>query len=361
MRVLLVGVGGTGNALGVSLAPLKMERLGLVDMDWIEVSNLSRQFLFGKADVGKMKVQVAAEKLSRVDLNIEEFCCPIQAVADSILCAYNVFILATDNIESRMHLNRRLFDLWKVDKLSEFTLVDTGSDGMRGHVQIVRPGMQLACLACSAELYVSDGEKLTNHCTVNHKPKMFAECVQMALLRTESDDFHRVHEVAQRIAEEHGIAREDIQETRTFMKGMSVNFAAVNSVISGIVTQLIMRTEMQNNLFSVNLAYGCQIEPMVVSWSENCTICRKNDVLAIELTRDSTVVDLLSKSGILEGQKTMLYSKDDHLLFDSTKDCQTTQLKDIFSNVTENHVFVMSKGKQPFWIRFHLSPVPNDR
>lgn len=68
-HVLIVGLGGIGTwvAQGLSLAGVK--RFTLVDPDIIEMTNLNRQCLFALTDVGKTKVEVAANKLSQIDPN----------------------------------------------------------------------------------------------------------------------------------------------------------------------------------------------------------------------------------------------------------------------------------------------------
>src|SRR5437588_6010595 len=72
--VLLIGAGGLGSPLGLYLAAAGVGRLGLVDFDVVDFSNLQRQVLHGTPDVGRPKLQSAKEKLTalnpevRVDL-----------------------------------------------------------------------------------------------------------------------------------------------------------------------------------------------------------------------------------------------------------------------------------------------------
>src|SRR3989442_4900999 len=62
-RVLVIGVGGLGAPAATALAGAGVGTIGLIDPDTVEVSNLHRQPLYTSADVGRAKVEVAAERL----------------------------------------------------------------------------------------------------------------------------------------------------------------------------------------------------------------------------------------------------------------------------------------------------------
>ena len=68
--VLIVGIGGLGVSAGVQLASAGVGRIGILDDDMVEISNLQRQFIFSEADVGKSKVEVARRRLEVVNPNI---------------------------------------------------------------------------------------------------------------------------------------------------------------------------------------------------------------------------------------------------------------------------------------------------
>src|SRR5437868_12576417 len=74
-KVLLIGTGGLGAPLGLYLAAAGVGRLGLVDFDIVDFTNLQRQVTFGSEDVGKPKTEAAAERLSNLnpDIQIETF------------------------------------------------------------------------------------------------------------------------------------------------------------------------------------------------------------------------------------------------------------------------------------------------
>src|SRR5262247_3849027 len=66
-KVLLVGTGGLGAPLGLYLAAAGIGRIGLVDFDVVDFSNLQRQVIHGTKDVGRKKLDSAAD--SMLDIN----------------------------------------------------------------------------------------------------------------------------------------------------------------------------------------------------------------------------------------------------------------------------------------------------
>ena len=65
--VLLIGAGGLGSPLGLYLAAAGVGRLGLVDFDVVDFSNLQRQVLHGTPDVGRTKLQSANDRLRAIN------------------------------------------------------------------------------------------------------------------------------------------------------------------------------------------------------------------------------------------------------------------------------------------------------
>src|SRR4051812_6514599 len=106
--VLLVGAGGLGSPLGLYLAAAGVGRLGLVDFDVVDFSNLQRQVLHGTADVGRPKLHSARDRIRsinpevRVDLYETHL---TSANALDILRPYDVVIDGTDNFPTRYLVN----------------------------------------------------------------------------------------------------------------------------------------------------------------------------------------------------------------------------------------------------------------
>src|ERR1700751_4465929 len=70
-KVLCVGTGGLGAPLAYYLAAAGVGTLGLVDFDVVDESNLQRQIIHSTADVGRPKIESAAEKLKALNPNIK--------------------------------------------------------------------------------------------------------------------------------------------------------------------------------------------------------------------------------------------------------------------------------------------------
>ena len=69
-KVLVVGSGGLGSPLLLYLAAAGIGHIGIVDFDVVDDSNLQRQVLFTQADVGKPKVEAAADRIRALNPHI---------------------------------------------------------------------------------------------------------------------------------------------------------------------------------------------------------------------------------------------------------------------------------------------------
>ncbi len=116
--VLVVGVGGLGTPAATYLAAAGVGRIGIVDFDIIEKSNLQRQILFSEADVGKSKVMVAKAKLKQINPNVkvETFNKKLDSSnALSILGGYDLIVDGSDNFPTRYLVNDACVFLGKPD------------------------------------------------------------------------------------------------------------------------------------------------------------------------------------------------------------------------------------------------------
>ena len=107
--VVLVGMGGLGCPVSQSLIASGIGKLIIIDGDKVELSNLHRQPLYGVEDIGRLKVQVANEKL--MQLNESAIVEPIEEFLDennglNFVSDATIIIDATDNIQTRQLIDR---------------------------------------------------------------------------------------------------------------------------------------------------------------------------------------------------------------------------------------------------------------
>ncbi len=107
-KVLLVGAGGLGSPAALYLAAAGLGTLGIVDFDTVDLSNLQRQILHGQSDVGRLKVDSAADTLAEInpDVRVVKHLERLSSEnALEILSGYDVVLDGTDNFATRYLIN----------------------------------------------------------------------------------------------------------------------------------------------------------------------------------------------------------------------------------------------------------------
>ncbi len=117
-RVLVVGVGGLGAPLLSYLVAAGVGTVGLVDFDVVDASNLHRQVLFTEDDVGRTKVEVAAERLRRQNPHVQLQIHNTKLTSDNALAIireYDIVADGSDNFATRYLVNDACVLLGKVN------------------------------------------------------------------------------------------------------------------------------------------------------------------------------------------------------------------------------------------------------
>jgi adenylyltransferase/sulfurtransferase len=117
-RVVIVGAGGLGSPLALYLAAAGVGTLGIVDFDVVDESNLQRQVLYGVSDLGRPKLEVAAERLADVNPHVEVVPHPVRLTSENaleILGGYDVVVDGSDNFPTRYLVNDACVLLGKPD------------------------------------------------------------------------------------------------------------------------------------------------------------------------------------------------------------------------------------------------------
>jgi sulfur-carrier protein adenylyltransferase/sulfurtransferase len=107
-KVLMIGAGGLGSPLGLYLAAAGVGTLGVADFDVVDETNLHRQVLFGRSDVGRPKLDAALARLHEVNPHIQLV--PHKLRLDSsnalaLFAPYDIIVDGTDNFPTRYLVN----------------------------------------------------------------------------------------------------------------------------------------------------------------------------------------------------------------------------------------------------------------
>lgn len=106
--ILLIGAGGLGSPLGLYLAAAGIGRIGLVDFDVVDFSNLQRQVLHGTPDVGRSKLQSAKDRLQAINPEVQIDLYETRLTSGNaleIFKPYDIIIDGTDNFPTRYLVN----------------------------------------------------------------------------------------------------------------------------------------------------------------------------------------------------------------------------------------------------------------
>ena len=107
-KVLLVGAGGLGAPLGLYLAAAGVGRIGIVDFDVVDLSNLQRQVIHGTGDVGRKKLDSAAGRMREINPHVAVVKHEVALSSENALDIfkdYDIVIDGTDNFPTRYLVN----------------------------------------------------------------------------------------------------------------------------------------------------------------------------------------------------------------------------------------------------------------
>ncbi|ADI31162.1 HesA/MoeB/ThiF family protein [Staphylothermus hellenicus] len=141
--VVIVGVGGLGSAASYYLAASGIGKLILIDNGLVEESNLQRQILYTTNDIGKSKVEAAAERLRSLNPYIE--ITPVnEFFSENVAMKYfrdvDVVVDALDNWGGRLVIDKVAHKLGK-------PFIHAGVHGFYGQLTVIIPG-KTPCLKC---------------------------------------------------------------------------------------------------------------------------------------------------------------------------------------------------------------------
>jgi adenylyltransferase/sulfurtransferase len=106
--VVCIGAGGLGSPIAMYLAAAGIGKIGIVDFDIVDFSNLQRQIIHGTADVGRSKAESAKETIEGINPNVEVVLHNTRLTSENameILSQYDIVVDGTDNFPTRYLTN----------------------------------------------------------------------------------------------------------------------------------------------------------------------------------------------------------------------------------------------------------------
>lgn len=141
--VLVVGAGGLGSPALLYLAAAGIGKIGVVDSDMVEISNLQRQVLHFTQDIGKPKTTSAKEKLKEINPHVDVEGFPVRITSENalkIISPFDVVVDSSDNFATRYLINDACVLLKK-------PLVEAAILRFEGQIMTIVPGKS-ACYRC---------------------------------------------------------------------------------------------------------------------------------------------------------------------------------------------------------------------
>jgi ubiquitin-activating enzyme E1 C len=317
-HVVIVGIGALGCEIAKNLALVGIGKLSLVDMDTIETSNLSRQMLFTAEDRGKLKAEVAIEKLRVLnpDVTLKAYTKKFQELQLKVFESADAIAGGLDSFKARFALNRFAYELCK-------PYVDGAATGFKGNVQVIIPeGCDIdveptPCLRCFFPVPPAD-EKVYVACSIPGQPRSKEQCILKA-----EDEFVKKHGVrkqyshkelkeislmASRLSKESPHTKATkfrLEEIENVIENKIPSILTVNAVISGIVSHEVLKVLHRLKGYSIGeimfppyLEYSSEFgifTPVELARDENCaeliTALRANGINLPETALITKVID----------------------------------------------------------------------
>lgn len=298
-HVLVIGAGGLGCELLKDLALLGFCNIEVIDMDTIDLSNLNRQFLFRKSDIGKPKATVAAEFISKriPGCQVKAHCKKIQDFDGDFYRSFHIVVCGLDSIVARRWINGMLISLLAYDDDGELDaetvipMVDGGTEGFQGNARVILPGMT-ACVECTLDLFPPQVNFPL--CTIAHTPRLPEHCVEYVRLllwpkenpfgenvSIDGDDPVHIDWIYRKSLErsnEFKISGVTYRLTQGVVKRIIPAVASTNAVIAAVCATEVFKIASRccaplNNYLNFNDGEGVYTHMFEAEKKENCAVC----------------------------------------------------------------------------------------
>ncbi|KAH8582079.1 Uba3p like ubiquitin activating enzyme E1 [Cryptosporidium sp. chipmunk genotype I] len=293
-KVLLVGVGGIGTEILRCLVLSGFRQIDIVDYDFVEVSNVSRQLFFKLGDEGKSKVHVLAASATKhfksaKGLEIKPFHSDISEFFSKFKVNptdYKIILSGLDNINARRTLNAIV--MTHSTPQGSPILLDSGTEGFNGHCRIIVPG-ETSCYECTMGLNIQD----TNFplCEIKEFPRTPIHCIAYANFIYEENEKNsdesknqkilKIYRLAQEHAKSFGIQGVTIELTQQIVGNIFPTLLSTNTIIAScVVSQAIKylrdfgKTNKLKSYFMYYGQTGIYSSCFEIHKDENCIFCK---------------------------------------------------------------------------------------
>ncbi|KAI8868291.1 hypothetical protein GQ42DRAFT_164236, partial [Ramicandelaber brevisporus] len=311
-KLLVIGAGGLGCELLKDLALAGFTDLHVIDMDTIDVSNLNRQFLFRRTDVGKAKAEVAAAFVQRrvPTCKITPHVGRIQDKDDDFYRSFTMIVCGLDSVEARRWINAKIFELLDDDDDDSLKImIDGGTEGFRGHARVIIP-MHTACYECTIDLIPP--QTRFPICTIANTPRLPEHCIEWAAViewprvfpakKIDGDDPDHIRWIATKAGERaaaHGIDGVNYALAQGVVKNIIPAIASTNAVIAAACAAEAVKLATHCNPYIEDYMMfngGGGIYSLVIANEKrsDCPICGEaSTVHSAKISATSTVADFI--------------------------------------------------------------------
>lgn len=316
-KILVIGAGGIGCEVLKNLALMGFRNLDVIDMDTIDLSNLNRQFLFRKKDIGQPKANVAAEFINKrvAGCSVTPHYCKIQDKDESFYRSFHLIVSGLDSVLARRWLNGMLVSLLEYDDKKQLNpasvipFVDGGTEGFKGNARVILPGM-MPCVDCTLDLYPP--QVTYPLCTIAHTPRLPEHCVEYAKIiqwpkeepfgagvsidGDNPDHILWLFEQAKTRADQYGIQGISYQLTQGVVKHIIPAVASTNAVIAASLASEVFKiastcAPYMQNYMMFNQVEGVYTYTYQAEKRDDCPTC-SSQPLILSFTEESTLKDV---------------------------------------------------------------------
>lgn len=315
---IFLGAGGLGCELLKDLAMMGFKHIDVIDMDTIELSNLNRQFLFRRKDIGESKAKVAADFINaRIPgCKVTPHFCKIQDFDDSFYRRFHIIVSGLDSIVARRWINGMLISMLSYDEdgvLDPSTLIpliDGGTEGFKGNARVILPGMT-ACIDCTLDLFPPQISYPL--CTIANTPRLPEHCIEYVKIiqwdkenpfsgALDGDDPAHVTwvcEKAQERANNFNITGVNYRLTQGVLKHIIPAVSSTNAVIAAVCTTEVFKIatscyESMNNYMVFNDIDGVYTYKYEAEKKDDCLACSSiPKTISINNPSSMTLQDLI--------------------------------------------------------------------